>query len=71
MRFFQVAVTPFTLGFAILTSSICLGRSPGCMLIMEFMKASCLWEMNDEMEQEPIRLWGAVVGHLVGRLWTV
>lgn len=23
----------------------------------KFMKANCLWEMKDEMEQEPIRLW--------------
>ena len=37
------------------------------MLIMEFMKASCLWEMNDEMEWESIRLWRAVAG----RLWRV
>ena len=49
------------------------------MLMMEFMKVSCLWEMKDEMEWEmkdemewePIRLWRAVVGHLVGRPWMV
>ena len=40
--FMQVAVIPFALGFVILTSNICLGRSTACMLIIEFMKASCL-----------------------------
>ena len=47
---------PFALEFAILTSRIYLGRSLDCMLMMEFMKVSCLWEMKDEMEREPIRL---------------
>ena len=51
-------------GFAILTS---LGRSLDCMLMMEFVKASCHLEIKDEMEWEPNRLWRAVVGHLVGR----
>ena len=27
--------------------------------------------MNDKMEWEPIRLWGAVVGNLEGRPWMV
>ena len=67
-RSFQVAVIPFALGFAILTS---LGRSLDCMLMMELMKASCNLKMKDEMEQEPNRLWRAVVGHLVGRPWMV
>ena len=66
MRSF-VAVIPFALGFAILASRICLGRSLACILIIEFMKGSCLWEMKDEMEREPIRLWRAVVGHLIVR----
>ena len=39
--------------------------------MMELMKATCLWKMNDEMEWEPIRFWRTVVGHLVGRPWMV
>lgn len=27
--------------------------------------------MKDEMEREAIRIWRAVVGHLVGRPWMV
>ena len=30
------------------------------MFILEFMKASCLWEMKDEIEREPIKLWRTV-----------
>ena len=41
------------------------------MLMMEFMKASCCWEMYDEMEREAIRLWRAAAGHLIGRPWMV
>ena len=43
-RFPQVTVIPLALGFTTLASSSCLGRSLACML-MEFMKASCRWEM--------------------------
>ena len=70
-EFFSSGNDSFAMGFVIVASSVSLGRSPACMLIMEFVKASCIWEMKDEMEQEPIRLWRAVVGHLMGRPWMV
>ena len=64
-----MTVILLALGFPTLASSSCLGRSLACMLMMEFIKASCRWEMQDEMEWEPIRLWRAATGHLIGRPW--
>ena len=35
----------FRLGFATRASRSCFGRSLACMLIVECIKASCLWEI--------------------------
>ena len=41
----QVTVIPLALGFTTLASSSCLGRLLASMLMIEFMKASCRWEI--------------------------
>ena len=41
----QVTVIPLALGFSTLASNSCLGRSLASMLMIEFMKASCRWEI--------------------------
>ena len=41
------------------------------MDVMELIKVSCCWEMNEDISLEPRRLVRATLGHLVGRPWIV
>ena len=45
---------------------ISLGRSVGDMDVMELIKVSCCWDMNEDVSLDRRRLVRATLGHLVG-----
>ena len=69
-RSFQVAVIPFAFGVCNSHFKNLLGEITR-LHVDDFMQVNCLWVMKDEMELEPIRLWRAIVEHLLERSWMV